>query len=88
MLRQSHLLEVAKDPNEMLTSSQWIVETATDDMVLMECDEETMLFLVWVASEIIHHESLVLSSSSFCQSDFSLLNLKQEDFSRQGAGWE
>lgn len=45
-----------------------------DDVVLMECDDETALFLVCVAIACIYHNITVFYAHLSYQSDLSLLN--------------
>lgn len=69
-----HLPDVVQEVNEGFPSNQCLRVTALDDVVFMECDKETMQYLVRLANAFIRHKNAVLYAQPFSQSALSLLN--------------
>lgn len=72
-LRHPLILNFVEELNEGFPSNNILRVTTLDDVVLMECDEETALFLVCVANSFIYHKVLCCTRRLFYYNAFSLL---------------
>lgn len=68
-MRHQDILDVTKEINEGLPSSEFLVITLLDDVGFMECDEEPSLFLVHAKNAFVRHKNSVL----YVQPFFNLL---------------
>lgn len=73
ILRHLHLLDVGKELKGRFPSSKGSGVAAMDDKVVMECEEETAMFLILAANALIPHQPAVFYAWPFHQSALLLL---------------
>lgn len=80
MLKHARQLDVVRDLNEGFSCSQCLERTALDDMLVMEYEEITELFLVHAPNACIRHKIAVFYARPSYQPALLLLHQALKEY--------